>query len=175
MDFALAHNVRGVTLTRRERQKREKGLNHRTVKSSQRQDTHNTVRERGEREGETDSPSTLSRGQGQAVCLCSQRCLWFVPRSKWGRAEGVAKGERRRGGRVECQDVALGIRASFGHSACACAWAFSHLSFVILIIPFYYLHHYQRTICPAIYTRSVCQPVCMYIYIYISPLIIRHL
>lgn len=46
MDFALAHNVRGVTLTRRER---EKGLNHRTVKSSQRQDTH-TDREGGEGE-----------------------------------------------------------------------------------------------------------------------------
>lgn len=39
MDFALAHNVRGVTLTRPTGDGgdwMEKGLNHRTVKSSQR-------------------------------------------------------------------------------------------------------------------------------------------
>lgn len=168
MDFALAHNVRGVTLTRPTGDGgdwMEKGLNHRTVKSSQRSLARTlalTDRERGR-----EQPSTLSRGQGQAVCLCSQRCLWFVPVP---RRRGVSRGREMKLG----QNVALGIRASFGHLP---GRAFSHLSFVILIIPFYYLHHYQ---CPDLSDcPTVCLSVCMSIYIYIDimciPLIIRHL
>lgn len=54
MDFALAHNVRGVTLTRPTGdggEWMEKGLNHRTVKSSQRSLGRTLAHTQREREG----------------------------------------------------------------------------------------------------------------------------
>lgn len=168
MDFALAHNVRGVTLTRRQREKGKGTKPQDSQVKSKAGHTHRDRERKRGREGETDSPSTLSRGQGQAVCLCSQRCLWFVPRSKWGRA-GEEWGE---GGRAPgCGtwhssilwpfSLCLSLSLSLGIQS----FVFCHINNSLLLFAPLPVHDMPGNI------YQICLSVSLYVhlYLYISP------
>lgn len=174
MDFALAHNVRGVTLTRRQREKGKGTKPQDSQVKSKAGHTHTDREGRsGRGRGRQTHPQPCHGGKARPFVFVVNVVCGLSPVLS-GESRGKRWGCRRGRSRLPgcgtwhssilwpfslCLSLSLGIQS----------FVFCHINNSLLLFAPLPVHDMPGNI------YQICQSVCMYIYIYISPLIIRHL